>query len=120
MNFSFKLLPLSVAQAVFLCGGQVMLKLALARMGEFSLSWKFFSAQLTNWWFLGCGITFTVATVLWLYILKNFPFGVAYPLSCMSYAFGLVAALFVFKEPVSFSQWAGVLLIMAGCALIAR
>lgn len=89
-------------------------------MGEFSWSWKFFCSQLTNWWFLGCGITFTVATVLWLYILKNFPFGVAYPLSCMSYAFGLVAALLVFREPVSFSQWAGVLLIMAGCALIAR
>ena len=36
MNSMWKLLPLSVVQAVFLCSGQVMLKLALAKMGEFS------------------------------------------------------------------------------------
>lgn len=115
-----RLLTLSVIQAVFLCGGQVLLKMALNKMGAFSWTWKFFLAQLTNWWFLGCGLTFAVATVLWLYILKNYPFGVAYPLSCLSYLFGLIAALLVFHEPVSAAQWAGVLLIMAGCALIAK
>lgn len=93
---------------------------ALAKMGEFSWTWKFFKAQLTNWWLPGCGITFIVATVLWFHILKNYPFGIAYPLSCMSYLFGLFAALLVFKEPVTASQWAGVLLVMAGCALIVK
>ncbi len=115
-----RLLILSVIQSVFLCGGQVLLKLAMAKMGEFSWTGKFFLAQLTNWWFLGCGISFAVATVLWLYILKNYPFGVAYPLSSMTYLLGLVAALLVFHEPVSASQWVGVLLIMAGCVLIAK
>lgn len=114
------LIPLSIVQAAFLCGGQVLLKLALAKSGEFSWTWKFFAAQLTNWWFLGCGVAFAAATVLWLYILKNYPFGIAYPLSCLSYLFGLFAAMLVFREPVTASQWAGVLLIMAGCALIAK
>ena len=120
MNSMWKLIPLSVVQAVFLCGGQVLLKLALNRMGEFAWTWRFFVSQLTNWWFLGCGIAFAAATVLWLYILRHYPFGVAYPLSCLSYLFGLLAALLVFREPVSASQWVGVLLIMAGCALIVR
>lgn len=120
MNSMWKLLPLSVVQAVFLCSGQVMLKLALAKMGEFSWTWKFFKTQLTNWWLPGCGVTFIVATVLWFHILKNYPFGIAYPLSCMSYLFGLFAALLVFKEPVTAMQWVGVLLIMAGCALIVK
>lgn len=120
MNSMWKLIPLSAVQAIFLCGGQVLLKLALNRMGEFSWTWKFFAAQLTNWWFLGCGIAFAVATVLWLYILRHYPFGIAYPLSCLSYLFGLFAALLVFREPVTASQWVGVLLIMAGCALIAK
>ncbi len=120
MNSMWKLIPLSVVQAVFLCGGQVLLKLALNRMGDFSRTWKFFAAQLTNWWFLGCGISFAAATVLWLYILRHYPFGIAYPLSCLSYLFGLIAALLIFHETVTASQWVGVLLIMAGCALIAR
>ena len=104
----WKLVILAVTQSVFLCGGQVLLKLGLA------------ASQLTNWWFLLCGISFGVATVLWLYILKHFPFSIAYPLSCLSYAFGMVAAILVFHEQVNWVQWLGVFLVMTGCVLIAR
>lgn len=55
-----------------------------------------------------------------MHILKNYPFGVAYPLTSMSYLFGVFAALLVFNEHVTASQWVGVLLIMAGCALIVK
>ena len=116
----YKLIPLALLQSVFLCGGQVLLKLAMAASGPFSWSWKFFRSQLTNCWFLLCGISFGVATVLWLYILKHFPFSVAYPLSCISYALGMVAAIVVFHEQVSWTQWLGVVLIMGGCILVAR
>lgn len=51
---------------------------------------------------------------------ENYPFGVAYPLTSMSYLFGVFAALLVFHEQVTVSQWVGVLLIMAGCALIVK
>ena len=115
-----KLIPLSVLQAVFLSGGQVLLKLALAAAGPFSNTWAFYRKQLTNWWFLGCGISFGIATVLWLYILKNYPFSIAYPLSCLSYLFGMFAALLIFHENIIWSQWLGVVLIMAGCALLVR
>ena len=115
-----KLIPLALIQSIFLSGGQVLLKLAMAKSGPFSWSWSFFRNQLTNWWFLGCGVSFGVATVLWLYILKHFPFSVAYPLSCLSYVFGVVAAMLIFKEHVVWTQWIGVMLIMAGCALIVK
>ena len=115
-----RILLFSLFQSLFLCGGQVLLKLGLAASGPFSWSWSFFKAQLTNWWFLGCGISFTVATVLWLYILKHFPFSIAYPLSSISYIFGTIAAILVFHAHVSVSQWMGVLLIMAGTALMVR
>ncbi len=82
----WKVIPLALLQSLLLCSGQVMLKLALARM----------------------------------HILKNYPFGVAYPLTSMSYLFGVFAALLVFHEQVTASQWVGVLLIMAGCALIVK
>ncbi|MBQ9892054.1 MAG: EamA family transporter [Bacteroidales bacterium] len=116
----WKLVPLAIIQSLFLCGGQVFLKLAMLASGPFSWTWKFFGRQLTNWWFLGCGVSFGVATVLWMYILKHYPFGIAYPLSCMSYAFGMIAAILIFKEQVVWTQWLGVFLVMSGCILIAK
>ena len=116
----WKLIPLALIQSLFLCGGQVFLKLGLAVSGPFSWTWKFFRAQITNWWYLACGISFGIATVLWLYILKHFPFSIAYPLSSISYIFGTIAAILIFHEHVSVSQWLGVLLIMAGSALMVR
>ena len=116
----WKIVPLALLQSFFLCGGQVLLKLGLAASGPFKWSWAFFRAQLTNWWYLGCGISFAVATVLWFYILKHFPFSIAYPLSSLSYIFGTMAAIWVFHEQVAWSQWLGVLLIMAGAALMVK
>ena len=115
-----RLIILAVTQSIFLGGRQVLLKLGLAASGPFSWSWNFFKSQLTNWWFLACGVSFGVATVLWMYILKHYPFSLAYPLSCLSYAFGMVAAIFVFHEQVDWVQWVGVFLLISGCVLIAR
>lgn len=116
----WKIVPLTLLQSVFLSGGQVLLKLGLAASGPFRWSWAFFRSQLTNWWFLGCGISFGVATVLWLYLLKHFPFSIVYPLSSLSYIFGVLAALLVFHEHIEWTQWLGVLLIMAGSALMVK
>ena len=67
-----------------------------------------------------CRAMTPMATVLWMYMLKHFPFSIAYPLSCLSYAFGMVAAILVFHEQVNWVQWIGVFLVMTGCVLIAR
>ena len=115
-----RLIFISMVQSLLLCGGQVLLKYALGRMGSFSWSWAFFVSQLNNWWWLGCGLCYLSATVLWMYIIKNFPFSMAYPMISMSYVFGMFAALLFFHESVPMTRWTGVLLIMAGCVLVAK
>lgn len=107
-------------QTIFLAGGQVLLKLAMVKMPSFSFTLDYFKCLFTNWWFLACGISFGVATVLWLYILKHYPFSQAYPLTAMGYIFGMVAALIVFGEQIPVARWIGVVLIVLGCALIMR
>ena len=97
-----RLLLISIVQSILLCGGQVLLKLALQRMGPFSWTLEFLGRNL------------------WLYIIKNFPFSMAYPMVSLSYVFGMFAAILVFHEQVPLIRWAGVLLIMAGCVLIAK
>lgn len=114
------LIVLAILQSLLLCSGQVLLKYALTAMGKFAWSKDFFLSQLTNWWWLGCGICFLAAGLLWMYIVKKFPFSMAYPMVSLSYVFGMIAAIVFFKEQVAWTQWLGVLLIMTGCFLIAK
>ena len=112
------LFPLAIIQSLLLVGGQVFLKLALQRMEPFGWNWQFWSTLLTNWHFALCGLLYGAATILWFYIIKHFPFSMAYPMVSLSYVFGMLAAIFVFHEEVSLARWGGVLLIMAGCWLV--
>ena len=115
-----KLISLAVVQSALLSGGHVLLKVALEKMGKFEWTWRFFGDLLVNWWLLGTGICYASATVLWMYILKKFPFSMAYPMISLSYVFGMLAAVFIFHESIPLTRWLGVLLIMGGCVLIAR
>lgn len=116
----WRLILLVVLQTIFLSGGQVLLKLAMAKLPKFSWSWSYFRAVATDWWLLACGISFGVATILWLYILKHFPFSQAYPLTALAYVFGMIAAILVFGESIPVARWIGVILIVAGCMFIMR
>lgn len=114
------IIPLAVVQSLLLALGQVLLKLALTSLGSFSWSWCFFGRAATNLWLLGCGVCYAGGTLLWLYIIRRFPFSVAYPMISLSYVFGLLAAVVIFHERVALHAWIGVGLIMLGCVLIAR
>ncbi len=116
----WKLIYLAIGQSLLLSGGQVFLKYALERMGSFEWSWAFFGRLLINWQFLLCGICYAGGTVLWMYILKKFPFSMAYPMISLSYVFGMIAAIVFFHESIPLTRWIGVFLIITGCVLIAR
>ena len=115
----WKILPLALVQSILLAGGQVFLKVALARMDAFSWTWRFWSRLLVNWPFALCGLCFLGASLLWMYLIKTFPLSIAYPMVSLSYVFGMIAAIVFFHESVSPVQWLGVLLIMVGCSLVA-
>lgn len=113
-----KLFFLAIIQSILLCGGQILMKMALNAFDKASWSWSFIASQLTNWWWLACGVSFTAAGVLWMYILKHWSFSQAYPLSSLAYVFGMIAAIIIFHEHIAWTQWLGVLFIMAGCYLV--
>ncbi len=115
-----KLLPISLLQCMLLTGGQVLMKFGLLKAGDFSFSWGYFGRLLINWQFICCGICFAVGSVLWMYIIKNFPFSMAYPMVSLSYVMGMFAAMIFFHEHISIERWVGVFLILSGCVLIAK
>jgi len=116
----WRIIFLSTIQCLLLSGGQVCLKIAMNRMSKFSFTWDFFCELLVNWWLLVSGICIIGATVLWVYIIKNFDFSLVYPMISLSYVFGMLAAIFIFHESVPLVRWLGVLLIMGGIILIAK
>ena len=115
----WKIIPYAILQSLLLAGGQVFLKFALLRMPPFSWTRTFWTALLVNWQFAACGLLFGLSSLLWMYIVKVFPFSVAYPMISLSYVFGMLAAIVFFHEDVSVGKWVGVLFIMIGCTLTA-
>jgi len=115
-----KLLPLSLLQCLLLSGGQVLMKFGLTKAGDFAWSWQYVGRLLLNWQFIGCGICYGLGSVLWMYIIKTFPFSMAYPMVSLSYVFGMIAAILFFHEAIPLTRWIGVLLILTGCTLVAK
>lgn len=117
----FRLLFLSVVQSILMCSAQSLFKVAATHMEAFSFTWTFFrDSVLLNWWLLAAGICGIAGVIEWMYMLKTYPFSQVYPLSSMSFLFGMFVAIIFFKETVVWQQWVGVFLILAGCGLIAR
>jgi undecaprenyl phosphate-alpha-L-ara4N flippase subunit ArnE len=116
----WKIISLAVLQSALLCGGQVFLKFAMMRMPKFSWTREFWLSLLVNWQFALCGLCFGAASLLWMYIVKVFPFSKAYPMVSISYVFGMIAAILFFHEQVNALKWIGVACIMVGCFLIAK
>ena len=115
-----KLLPISILQCMLLSGGQVLMKYGLMKTGDFSMSWGYFGRLLFNWQFFSCGLCYGAGSVLWMYIVKNFPLSMAYPMISLSYVFGMFAAIIFFHEQIPMTRWIGVFLVMSGCVLIAK
>ena len=119
-HLQLNLIFLSVCQSVCLAVGQVLLKIALKQMGVFSWTWQFFKGALTNWWFLATGVLMTASTLIWFYILRHFSLSSAYPMTCMSFVFGMLAAWLFLGETIPATRWIGVGFVIIGVFFIAK
>lgn len=86
-----KLLPISLIQCMLLSGGQVLMKYGLTKAGDFSFTLQYFGRLLFNWQFFCCGLCYGAGSILWMYIIKHFPFSMAYPMVSLSYVMGMFA-----------------------------
>ena len=109
----FRLIILSITQAILMCSAQSLFKVAAEHMGSFSWTWVFFrDGVLTNWWLIASGLCGIIGTLEWMYMLRSFPFSQVYPLSSLSFLFGMLVAVIFFHETVVWTQWIGLFLIL--------
>ena len=65
-------------------------------------------------------LTIGISGFIWVYLLKKVEFSILYPMISISYIFGMLAAILIFKESVTLIRWIGVLVIMLGVFLVTR
>lgn len=116
----WRLLIYSILQCLLLSAGQVLLKFSLQKMLSFGWNREFWLSLFGNWQFAACGLCFGAGTLLWMYILKNFQFSMAYPMTSLSYVIAMFSAILFFHEVVPIHRWIGCALIVCGCILILK
>ena len=109
-----------ILQTLFLSSGNLLLKKAVSQLPPFQWGKEYFIAIVNDYWFLACGVSFGVASLLWFYILRQFPFSQAYPLTALAYVFGFIFAILFLGESVSVMRVMGIVLIVIGCMLVLR
>jgi undecaprenyl phosphate-alpha-L-ara4N flippase subunit ArnE len=115
-----KLIGLAIVQSFLLMLSQVFLKLAVMQFGPFKFTFAYIKSVIGNHYLVISGIAVAGAISFWVYILRHYPFGIAYPLGSISYIFGLVAAVFIFHEHVSAMRWMGVCIIIVGIYFVTK
>lgn len=115
-----KLISLLLVNQVTLIGGQVLLKIALDRVPALSWTWSWiWHNVILNPILILAIVLFTGGNLIWVYMLKLYPLSTAYPLTSIGFVFSMLSGWLILKETITPLQWLGVVLVMAGCYLIA-
>jgi len=104
---------------------QVTLKHGMNQIGEISTVWQLFDFNtllkiFTNPFVLIGIFIYIVATILWLGALSSLNVSYMYPLLSLAYALTAVFAWLFLKESINLLHWLGIILVIAGCFLIAK
>ena len=119
MKMLYLLLFMLVQQAMSVIG-QLLLKMGMQKVENFSWTWHAIGQVFTNL-HLQVGLWLLIAAnVFWLWLLNKYAFSLVYPLTSLGFIFSVLAGMIVFHEYVSPIHWVGVVLIMAGCLCIAH
>lgn len=104
----------------FISIGQILQKLAVteaAENGEKSLLLRKIAARQTIWWAVS---SLALGTLLWLAVLYRMEVSKAFPFLSLGFVLVMLASRYYFKERISLSRWAGVVLIIAGIVMLAQ
>ncbi len=109
----FKFIIIGILQSLFLTFGQVFLKHSINKIGNIELSVSFLRS-LINIPLIASGASFIVAAGLWIYMLRYYNFSLAYPITSLSYIFGMFASALILHESIPIARWIGVIFIIIG------
>jgi multidrug transporter EmrE-like cation transporter len=103
---------------------QLLLKAGARAIAGITLSWSHFwelSQRIAlNAPILGGLVCYAVSVVVWILALSRVQVSIAYPMLSIGYVVNAIAAWLLFGEDLNAARMAGIGVIIAGCALVAR
>ena len=110
---------------VFGAFGQVAMKSGMKQMQQINsisvlLDSKTVMEIFGNAYVIGGLILYMISAFLWLGALSTLDVSFMYPLLSLGYVATAVFAIIYLGEIVTFSRWAGIVLVVIGCILILR
>lgn len=99
---------------------QLLFKSAAERLApaEFSLQWLRTVAQSLRFWAAALCLVMTFA--VWMLILRSSRLGLSFAATALTFVGVIGGSVLVFGETVSSIQYAGILLVVVGVALLGR
>ena len=115
------LLMIGISVFLGVCG-QLLFKHTMMRVGtvdfsHLSIAIPAVASSPFLWLGLCC---YGISTVVWLMILSRVQLSYAYPLLSTGYILVVVLSYFIFKEPVTWLRFGGVLVIVAGVIMVTQ
>lgn len=102
---------------ILLVAGQTLWKIGLSGMDlEFTVHGII--KMFINPYILGGLVIYSIATVIWFYILSRSELSLIYPLQSLCYVAAAIVAVLVFKESIPQTRWLGIALIILGACLV--
>ena len=117
------LVPLLLATLLGVAG-QLLLKQGMVQMGALQLSPSAVPSILlrmaTSPYVIGGLLVYGTGTFFWLIVLNRVPLSYSYPFISLGIVLGLFSAWALFHESIPPMRWVGMLIIVAGCFVVAR
>jgi drug/metabolite transporter (DMT)-like permease len=110
-----------VLNALVVTAAELLLKIGASATAQLdpSLSWTGLTALASMWTWLGMA-GLVLSLISWLYILRNVPLSVAFPLSHVVHVFIPVASWLCLHEFISTTRWLGIGLLIVGLLIVAK
>ncbi len=114
-------LPQIVLNALVVTAAELFLKMGARATAHMSAgpSWTGITGLASIWTWLGM-VFLILSLVSWLYILRNVPLSVAFPLSHVVHVFIPLASWFFLHEIISTTRWLGIGLLIIGLLIVAK
>jgi drug/metabolite transporter (DMT)-like permease len=116
---SIRWLLLTLLCVALIAAGQILFKVAAAQWRIDGWSWITVRGFLSPAMVLAL-IVYGVTTILWVFVLRSVPLGLAFPLYALVFVLVPVTAHFVLGEPWSWNATIGAVVIMVGVIIAVR
>lgn len=119
-----KAVLLTIFTTILIATAQILWKIGLDKIGGFYIKEESIFSNIFRVafsWYIILGLAlYVIATVVFLFLLNEYPISLVVPLSSISFIFSMIAGIYIFNENVNYLNWIGAFVIILGVFLITK